>query len=137
MQGPPCQGPEPRFQRPLREASAVARQAAQGEDPRAEEDQEPRLRRGLHLLRHQLQSVARHHATLRRAQLRQVFQGRHHRRGLLRAQHRRYHSGGEPADGTLQGDTAEEFEGKFRISNFKLNYQILFNMINTGYEQKR
>ena len=45
-------------QRPVCQAAAAAREAAQGEDPGPEENSQPGLRRGLHLLRCQLQPVA-------------------------------------------------------------------------------
>ncbi len=43
------------MQRPVREAAAAAREAAQGEDPSAAPDPQPHLRRRFHLLRNPLQ----------------------------------------------------------------------------------
>ncbi len=45
------------FQRSLREAAAAAGEAAQGEDPRDEEDAQPGLRGGLHLLRGRIRAA--------------------------------------------------------------------------------
>ena len=115
------QGSKPGIKRPLRETATAPGQAAQGEDTCPAQDQEPRVRRGLHFLRDQLQSANRHHAPLRRPQLRPLLQRRHNRRSLLRPQHRRHHPGGEPTDGALQGNPAEELESASKWSKRQSN----------------
>lgn len=52
MHGPDVEGQERWHQRPVRKVAAATRQGAQGQDPSAEEDQEPGVRRRFHVLRH-------------------------------------------------------------------------------------